>query len=256
MEHEQMLAMVKSFNEYIEERLLTRIQYLGLKKEDSYHSENTGELAAAMAKAHGEYPKAIYKNKLNPFYKSGYSDLDNSLSFIRPILAKNGLHFEQYTVLGKDDASVTLHSRITHVSGQWSETRAKLTPAKSDSQSYGSELSYKRRYQAEAILCISISDEDDDGETNMKEDRKREAAGTALNTGVNVQKQAYATLNAHQWGQLQESLKGYPDLYEGVLTAYKVSSLSDLPQTKYEHIINQVRKNIDAREKGTVPVSK
>ena len=251
---QQLIEVIRTFHDYLEEHLLNRINFLGLVKPSGYYSEETGELAKAMAKAHGEYPR-LTANALNAYNKTDFAEWDFTFKKIRPILAANGLHFEQKTIFNKEDSSLMLHSRITHSSGQWSETRTRIIPAKGDNQAYSSEVNHKRRIQGELLLGITISGEDDDGETNMLEVRKTDAEGLAHNLGVTT-KQAYQTLNAFQHGEINAALKGYPDLYQDILNSFNVQSLADLPAEKYELILKRTLKNVDIRKKGTIPVAK
>jgi len=217
------------------------------KKEDPYSSEETNELATAMAKAQGEYPTFV-KNKVNSHSKMLYADLDLTLKEIRPILSKYGVYFRQYTVIDPS-GSILLHTRITHSSGQWAESRDRILPNKSDLESIHSEITVKKRIQGESILGITTSDSDDDGEYAMIDARKEFLKGTATNHELNNYKEPYETINQHEYSELVKELKGWPDLAEEIMRKYKITSLADLKKEFFPHVIRQLRINIHERKK-------
>lgn len=141
-----------------------------VQTDDSYSSEFINEFAVAFSKAQSEY-SPVESNRQNPFFKSQYADLDAILRAVRTSLAKHGLAFYQFTKLSQ--GPTVLHTRLIHSSGQWIETRSRIIPPKNDQQSYGSTLSYQRRYSAMSILGITTSNEisDDDGEVLMSNRR-------------------------------------------------------------------------------------
>ena len=116
---------------------------------DRYSSDKIDLIATALAKAQGEY-LTVYCNRENPYFKSNYADLDAILKAVRPALTKNGLSFIQQPRTDKD-GSIMLHSILMHSSGQWIESRVRVVPPKNDAQSFGSTLSYQRRYAAMSI---------------------------------------------------------------------------------------------------------
>jgi hypothetical protein len=142
------------------------------KKDDPYQSSQINELVTALSKAQGSYP-SIGADRENPYFKSNYADLHMILKAIRPALEKNGLSFVQDTRL-TEDGSTVLHSRLYHASGQWIETRARITPLKNTPQDYGSCLTYNKRYSAMALLGVTIDKDptDDDAETVMLQARE------------------------------------------------------------------------------------
>jgi len=219
---------------------------------DRYQSDQLNELVAALAKAQTEYP-SIGKNRTNPFFKSEYADFDSIMNAIRPVLSKNGLVLSQFTVIDIDSQSRTLHTRLFHASGQWMESRQRIVPEKNDDQKFASSVTFNKRHQAMAILNITISDDmyDDDAERNVQDSRMADIKGTATNHNYQPNEQRYETVNAHEHAQLQEALKGWPDLAKAIMNTYKISSLADLPREKYAHVIKQIRTNIEQRTKGT-----
>lgn len=208
---------------------------------DPYESEQVNEIHAALSKAQGEYQR-IGLNRDNPFFKSNYADLDTILQAVKAALCKNGLAFTQETKF-EDTGATILHTKLRHASGQWISCRARILPPKNDVQSYGSTLTYQKRYAAMALLGITASHDplDDDGEIAMAEARNMSAKGTAINTKYNPKEQSYDTINKEQLKELDYELAEYPDICEQVLEGLRIQSLSDMPADKYHAAINRIR---------------
>ena len=109
-----------------------------------------------------------------------YADLPAIFNVINPLLKKHGLGFTQITEF-KDgyDYLVTI---VFHVeSGETMETRLRLLPdvelkGQNVFQSYGSQLTYFRRYGISQILgLITDKDTDAQGEQNKKKPRMEQS---------------------------------------------------------------------------------
>ncbi len=127
------------------------------------NSEQTNELAAALAKAQGAMENAKL-NKANPYFKSKYADLASVIDAIKKPLADNGLGYTQVTVIyGKPDKQETfvLVTTLMHSSGQWTTSEYPLPFLPDKPQAMGSAITYARRY-ALAALCGIAAEEDDD----------------------------------------------------------------------------------------------
>lgn len=125
-------------------------------------SEQIDQLATAMAAAQGEM-KNPPCNKRNPHFKSKYADLPATLDQARDVLAKHGLAVIQWP--SADGAKLSMHTLITHKSGQWLEPDPCSTRARDDApQSIGSAVTYLRRYTFGGLVALA-PDEDDDAET-------------------------------------------------------------------------------------------
>jgi hypothetical protein len=129
-------------------------------------TEPRGKLAAALAKAQGEFT-AVPKNKTARVkMKSGgefvykYADLADVLKMALPILAKHELAFTQ--PLRRIDGRLAVTTRIAHSSGEFQQSDGIAIPENLSPQEFGSCLSYWRRYDGCALLGIA-PDEDDDG---------------------------------------------------------------------------------------------
>lgn len=208
---------------------------------DAYESAETKNLATALAKAQGEYPVIAF-NRENPYFKSGYTDLDTILRAVRPILSKHGLSFTQQTKITEDGATM-LHSTLRHASGEWIESRNRIIPPRNDAQTYGSTLSYQKRYAAMALLGVTCASDttDDDAEIAMMESRQIIAKGTALNTKYNPKEESYEPITKEQLEEMEYELAEYPDIAEQILDGLKIQSLADLPKSKYSASMKRIR---------------
>jgi hypothetical protein len=104
--------------------------------------------------------KPISKDAQNPFFKSDYLTLSGILDEVRPLLASCGLALMQpIKVEGERNILVT---RIIHESGD-EYVSEMILPQLQDAQKFGSLITYYKRYQLQAMLGVSTSDEDDDG---------------------------------------------------------------------------------------------
>jgi hypothetical protein len=122
-------------------------------------TENTNELAAALAKAQGAMQAAKF-DKTNPHFKSKYASLAAVVDAIRKPLSDNALSYTQTTEIR--DGGFVLVTTLRHASGQWIASEYPL-PTGLKPQELGSALSYARRYSLSALACIA-ADEDDDAE--------------------------------------------------------------------------------------------
>lgn len=121
-------------------------------------SEQINDLAAALCKAQGSI-KAALKSSDNPFFKSKYADLSAVWDACKEPLAKNGLAISQHPA--SVNGEVQLETMLLHTSGQWISSTLTMKPTKTDPQSFGSCVTYARRYALAAI--VGVVTEDDDG---------------------------------------------------------------------------------------------
>ncbi len=122
-------------------------------------SENTADLATALAKAQGAMGAAKF-DKTNPHLRNKYASLAAVIDAIRKPLADNGLSYMQTQHIR--DGGFVLVTTLRHASGQWIASEYPL-PMGVKPQELGSALTYARRYSLSAIACIA-ADEDDDAE--------------------------------------------------------------------------------------------
>ena len=202
-------------------------------------SPELAELFTALSKAQAEM-SAAGLNHENPYFKSKYADLADIVKVSRPALSKNGLSVIQQ-ILPNDDGQNILHCILAHSSGQWIETRMRILPAKSDVQSLASYITYLRRYSYAAIVGVVVSNEDDDGELAVYDQRQTAAKGVAINTKYNPKEQSYESITIEQLNELEYELAEYPDICEQVLEGLKIQSLADMPKSKFLVSANRIR---------------
>lgn len=224
------------------EQLSEKIDALALSQKDEYCSNETKDLDAALAKAQGEYPQIGY-NKENPYFKSGYATLDHIMGRVRPILAKNGLSLVQQRRY-HEDGEMMLHTILKHATGQWIESRSRVIPPKNDMQTLGSTLSYLKRYDAMALLGITVSEDpsDDDGEVAVADTRNKMIKG--VSNAYDPREKSSETITKEQLDELEYELAeiGNPkDIINMIYDTFQIQALVDVPKNKYRAIITRIR---------------
>lgn len=122
-------------------------------------SESIDAFAPAFASAQAEI-LPVPKDKVNPHFKSRYSDLSTVREACREPLKKYDLSVIQAP--GFVEGRVRITTRILHKSGQWIESDLDLKTRNDTAQDAGSAITYGRRYALAAMLGV-VSEEDDDG---------------------------------------------------------------------------------------------
>jgi len=136
-------------------------------------SATTGQIAAALAKAHIEIDNPELDG-VNPHFKSRFSTLAAVLNAVRKPLAKHGIALLQSVAI--EEGRVHVSTNLLHSSGEWlRETMSFPLAGGANIQQAGASVTYLRRYSLLA-LCGIVGDphQDDDGETDraMREDKK------------------------------------------------------------------------------------
>lgn len=202
-------------------------------------SYRTAELQAALAKAQAEIKPAGLTSE-NPYFKSRYADLTEMVRVSRPALTKNQLSVAQNIVINEAGQKF-LHTHLGHASGQWTASNMPITPAKNDIQAQGSYISYLKRYAYGALIGVVTTDEDDDGEQAVYDQRATYAKGVALNTSYKPKHESADTVTKEQLEELEYELKNEPDITEMVLEGYRIQSLADMPKSKFMTSIQRIR---------------
>lgn len=166
------------------------------------------EISEAMLKAFSEIQE-VKKNKVNPFYKSKYADLDSITNTIKPVLVKHGLFYRQ--ICHKSETHAIVETIIHHESGEFFECGPCSVPAKEiDPQKFGSAFTYARRYSLSAAFGIT-TDDDDDGNNSIPQ--KQEAPQVSPVDKFNAfksklaeqtQKHISGMSNKEQWAFFEE----------------------------------------------------
>lgn len=244
-ENNKMEDQITQLHKRITDLEIKLLQLSDLKLNNS-RSTDLKELFAALAKAQAEMNTAGLSNT-NPFFKSRYADLAEIVKASRPALSKHGLAVIQQ-MLTDDNGQTILHTILTHSSGQWIETRMRITPPKSDPQSLGSYVSYIRRYSYGALVNVIVCDDsDDDCETAVREERTTTLKGTNP-TNYKAKDQSYDVITKEQLEELNYELNGYPDIAEMVLEKLHLQSLADMPKNQYSISIRRIREIKQLRE--------
>lgn len=136
-------------------------------------SATTGQIAAALAKAHIEIDNPELDG-VNPHFKSRFSTLAAVLNAVRKPLAKHGIALLQSVAI--EDGRVRVSTNLMHASGEWlRETMSFPLAGGSNVQQAGSVVTYLRRYSLIA-LCGIVGDphQDDDGDDDrLQHEEKR-----------------------------------------------------------------------------------
>ncbi len=186
-------------------------------------SEHVNEIMTALSDAQGEIGGAV-KDSTNPHFRSNYSDLASVISAIRAPFAKHGLCYIQ----GPGqliDGVVIVTTRIGHKSGQWIESSAHIPIGqKVNAQTYGSAVTYGRRYGLQALAGVPSVDDD----------------GNAAST--QEAPQSAPKLTAQQAAQIQGLLEKCPEgTAQRFLAALSVDSVADIPPPRYDWACKALR---------------
>lgn len=164
---------------------------------NSFMSAEVNELSAALSAFQGEVEQPKLEKEVNVTMKNGgkysfkYADLSACVKSAAPALKANGLSVSQIISDGK------LITLLSHKSGQWFKSELFLPQQSSDYQSYGSAITYLKRYSYCAILGI-VADTDDDANMAMGNEadlKDRKTAARPAYTGAQL-KEALAELEA------------------------------------------------------------
>lgn len=129
-------------------------------------SQTIDQLASALTKAQAQF-KGAGKDGYNPHFRSHFATLLSVWESCREALTENGLAvtqtLEPFGATSLTELRGVLVSTLMHISGQWVDGNYPIMCAKADPQSFGSAMTYARRYSLMALLGICAV-EDDDGE--------------------------------------------------------------------------------------------
>lgn len=208
-------------------------------------SEQLNELYSALAKAQGEIELASADSK-NPFFKSNYANLASIVKVSRQPLSKNGLAIIQ-RVQSNENNQMFLYTRLCHASGQWIEAKMPINPPKNDIQSIGSYITYLRRYNLASIVGITVGEEDDDGESAMPRNQKKEEKTNEETKSI---EKPIEKITPSQIREIEKLLFDLPDTDEKAVLKYcKVEELGEITNDKYDAVIkNLIERNRKIKE--------
>jgi hypothetical protein len=150
-------------------------------------SESQTAIVGALLKAQANFPPIAKQKQGQAGHRSFmYAPFDVVLDAVRPVLLQNGLLLTQ-AVEGHE-----LVTRLDHASGEWRESRMPVNTEHANMQSYGIELTYRRRYAAQPMLGI-VTEDDTDGEGGQKRAGKnhQDTGAPAGQNGADVNKMAF-----------------------------------------------------------------
>ncbi len=205
---------------------------------ENFKSEQINELALALAKAQGEMLVAGTSSD-NPFFKSKYADFATIVRASRPALCKHGLSVSQIINEHADNVH-RLYTMLLHSSGQYLSSTVKIAPLKQDPQSLGSYITYMKRYAYAAIVGMTATDEDDDGEAatvpyrdpkQMQQQSQKSYIKETLNEKISLD----------QLSELEHVLREEPEITEQVLVGLNIPSLDHMPKAKYRSSMERIR---------------
>lgn len=208
--------------------------------------------------------KGAKTNSNNPFFNSSYADLEAVWDAIRAPLALNNLCVIQ--TLENTETGVMIKTILGHSSGQWISSSLLLKPVKADPQSYGSAISYGRRYSLTAITGVYETDDDANLATHQRSEPApapqqlppptKTAPQTTLVHAINnvtgqPPRQPFTppagvrTLSDAQLKRLWAIGKNFSwtdeQLHSVAMTKWKVESLKLLSRLQYDELCNLVQ---------------
>lgn len=117
-------------------------------------------LTAALAAVQADLEHATRRSE-NPHFRSRYADLAAVIDVCRAPLARHGIAVVQLPSSSSSDLpSVSIETRIMHISGESITGTLTLPVARWDAQGIGSCITYGRRYALMAMLGIAADDDD------------------------------------------------------------------------------------------------
>lgn len=203
-------------------------------------SADTIEIFTALSKAQAEIGDAA-KDATNPHFRSEYATLSSVLKEIRPVFSKHGLAIVQTPWTNKDKGGFVLTTMITHSSGQWISGDLDMLLDKPTSQSFGSSLSYCRRYSAASMAGVGTLDDDgvEASHEQSKPQKLREPATPPSNKAPELfmtdakLKALFAVCQQAGWAEKQ--------LRDFVLNNFGHASLKSLKQQDFDLLMAHLK---------------
>lgn len=210
---------------------------LNLHSGQQFMSDSIVELAAALAKAQGEFTVAL-KDKDNPFFKSSYADFESVVRASRPSLTKYGLSVIQSPFVD-ENGDLHLITLLMHASGQWIKSKARHMPLKADIQALSSYNTYLKRMCYQTLIGVVASNEDDDGEQAVASVRDQAFKVVPRETPKSVE--IIETITKDQIEQIEYELDGFPEIAKRVIDSLKIEELSQMPKSRFMAAIIRIR---------------
>lgn len=203
---------------------------------NDHQSEQLDQLFTALSKAQGEMDTAA-KSSTNPFFKSKYADLTEIVLASRGCLKNNGLCVDQQII--SHDRQDYLVTCLGHTSGQWKRSCIAIRPSKDDIQSFGSAITYLRRY-CYASLIGMVVDEDDDGNVSFPKNGQQKTFSKPTTPRPSYGPEM---ITKEQYEQLIYELGDRDDIAEKIMKTYDIDDLKMVPKAAFMKIVEAVRNN-------------
>ena len=172
--------------------------------------------------------KPAVKDKLNPHFKSKYADLSAIIESVQPALAKHRLAIMQRTC--QTTSGAMLLTMLLHESGEFFESEYPIG-AYSDAQKMGSAVTYAKRYSLQAMLRISIDEDDDANAASKKPVTRLQQASDNLMSAAEL------------YRQLKSLGLSDADMVKQLKSKYKKDAIGDLKSLTQEQMRDFVRAN-------------
>lgn len=216
------------------------------------------ELYTALANFNKEVDK-IAKDATNPLFRSSYATVDQIITEIRPILAKNGLSIIQIPMnlrLNEGGEWVGIKTILLHESGQTLESEPFYLKAQGQKtgngynitpQSLGSAITYCRRYSLTSFLCLSTGQDDD---ANLSSGNNVNTANCNNNIPNNNQNNQSETLSEAQMKRYYALIKKAKMNEDELFTRYNEKNKKNITRETmssedYSTITNGLQAMID-----------
>lgn len=145
------------------------------------HSDSIAHISAAMFAVQQEL-EPVKKDSTNPHFKNRYASLEAINEYVIDMLNKHGILIVQGGGETLANGCVTVETMLVHVkTGEFMVSEVIMPLQKQDPQGAGSAITYGRRYNICAMLCLS-TEEDDDAESAVARP-PRQVQSVASQTG-------------------------------------------------------------------------
>jgi hypothetical protein len=203
-------------------------------------SEKIAQLAEALSKAQGEF-ESMKKSGINPLFKNEYATLDDVINAIRVPLSEHGLSFMQ-PLVSDGSAGFKLETVILHASGEWISSTSNIpilagNRGTNELQTFGSALTYMRRYMLTSMLGIN-SETDNDGSSITS--TKTTTKATQKPVGRDVKEIIGASDKQRFEVRRRLEILGGKEV-DAQLKAKKYPPLSDLTSTQADKLIERLK---------------
>lgn len=206
----------------------------------TYKSDDTGILFGALSKAQGSY-KVLAETQDSSVGK--FAGLADILRAVRDALSTNGLSIYQYVELtDKGDGASLLWTSLGHESGQYINSCSRIIQYPTFRETSNAIEDYKRMH-ATMLLGIAPSPNDpllfaDNGSENMRMQTVRDMR-TETKTVVSEHQDK---ITKDQYEDINYELEGFPGIARGILKAFNITALADIPKTEFYKVQNEIRK--------------